>query len=398
MLIKNAKDRLLELKYSDDTVRKFNNVWDKFLEYAESKQIDEFSVELSETFLKETYDINIGVKLKRKNYVKARAMQILINYHLHKAINLRRKQKEYIYPDSFKSEVIAYLNYKYQNHVSISHLNSISYALKKFVSFLSQSGINNFSELDNEKIDAFIRTLADYAKATIRNILQTIRNFFSFLYQNKYLDHNFSFLIPHIKYSKNSSIPSVYSQEQIIRLLKSVDRKNPIGKRDHAILLMAAKLGLRTSEVKDLQLKNLNWETGQIKIFQAKTGQMQNVPILEDVGFAIIDYLKNGRPNVKNDNLFLKHVPPYDSLSKVGIYDIVQKYFQRANIKIPKGKKHGLHSLRHSLASQLLENNTPVPIISEVLGHLNSNTTGVYLKVDINKLRTCSLEVPDGIN
>lgn len=398
MLKENAKKRLLELKYADETVIKFDRVWKKFLEYAGTKQIDEYSIKLSETFLKETYDITVGEKLLPKNYTKTRSMQILTNFYLNKAISLRRKQKDYIFPDSFKSEVDAFMEYKSQNHLSISHLNSISYALKKFVSHLSQNGINNFSELDNEKIHTFIRTLADYAKATIRNILQIIRDFLSFLYQNKYLDHNLSFLVPHIKYSKNNSIPSVYSQEQIIRLLKSVDRKNPIGKRDYAILLIAAKLGLRTSEVKDLQLKDLNWETGQIKIIQAKTGQMQNAPILEDVGFAIIDYLKNGRPNVKNDNLFLKHVPPYDSLSKVGIYDIVQKYFQRANIKIPKGKKHGLHSLRHSLASQLLEKNTPIPVISEVLGHLNSNTTGVYLKVDIEKLRTCSLEVPDGIN
>jgi len=183
-----------------------------------------------------------------------------------------------------------------------------------------------------------------------------------------------------------------------MRLLKLVDRKNPIGKRDYAILLIAAKLGLRTSEVKDLQLKDLNWEANKIKIIQVKTARIQNLFILEDVGFVIIDYLKNGRPNVKNNNLFLKHVPLFYSLSKVGIYDIVQKYFQRANIKIPKGKKHGFHSLRHSLASQLLENNTPVPVMSEVLGHLNSNTTGVYLKVDIKKLCTCSLEVPDGIN
>lgn len=397
-LIESTKKRLLELKYSNDTIRRFSQVWGKFLEYAEKMQIDEYSVELSETFLKETYDINVGLKLHKKDYVKARAMQILTNFYLNKAISLRRKQKNYICPNSFKSEVDAFMEYKSQNQISVSRLNSISYALKKFVSHLSQNRINNFSELNNEKIHAFIRTLADYSKTTIRNILQIIREFLSFLYQNKYLDQNLSFSVPHIKYSKNNSIPSVYSQEEIIRLLKSVDRKNPIGKRDYAILLMAAKLGLRTSEVKDLKLKDLNWETSQIKIIQAKTGQMLNIPILEDVGFAIIDYLKNGRPNVKNNNLFLKHVPPYDSLSKVGIYDIVQKYFHRANIKIPKGKKHGLHSLRHSLASQLLEKNTPVPVISEILGHLNSNTTGVYLKVDIKKLRTCSLEVPDGIN
>jgi len=171
MLTENAKKRLLELKYSNDTVRKFGQVWGKFLKYAEQKQIDEYSVELSETFSKEIYDINVGVKLQRKNYVKARAMQILTNFHLHKAISLRRKQKEYICPDSFKTEVFAYINYKSQNEISDSRLNSISYALKKFVFHLSQNEIKKFSELNNVKIHTFICTLADYAKSTIRNIL-----------------------------------------------------------------------------------------------------------------------------------------------------------------------------------------------------------------------------------
>ncbi len=181
-------------------------------------------------------------------------------------------------------------------------------------------------------------------------------------------------------------------------MLKAVDRANPIGKRNYAILLLATKLGLRTGEVRNLKLKSLKWETNRIELIQEKTGQVLNLPILEGVGFALIDYLKNGRPGVISEFVFLKHVPPYDKLSAVGIYDIVIKYFRQSGITIPPGKKHGLHSLRHSLASHLLEKQTPIVVISEILGHLNSNTTGVYLKVDIKQLRTCSLEVPNAIN
>jgi integrase len=191
-----------------------------------------------------------------------------------------------------------------------------------------------------------------------------------------------------------SDIPSVYTEDEILRLLKAVDCANPIGKRDYAILLLAVKLGIRRGDLRNLKLENLKWETNRIELIQEKTGQVLNLPILEEIGAALIDYLKNGRPKVLSEYIFLKHVPTYEKLSPVGLNNIVNKYFRQAGIIIPKGKKHGLHALRHSLASHLLENQTPIVVISEILGHLNSHTTSVYLKIDLDQLRTCALEAP----
>jgi integrase/recombinase XerD len=115
--------------------------------------------------------------------------------------------------------------------------------------------------------------------------------------------------------------------------------------------------------------------------------------LLEDVGLAIIDYLKYARPECESTNVvFLRLIPPAGKLEAPTLHSIVTQHMRTAGIKIQDGKKHGPHALRHSLASALLEINTPLPVISEVLGHTNTESTSVYLKIDVNQLRTCALE------
>jgi integrase len=171
-----------------------------------------------------------------------------------------------------------------------------------------------------------------------------------------------------------------------------VDRSNPIGKRDYAIILLIARLGLRSGDVVNLKFENINWEENRISITQQKTGRPLTLPLLEDVGLAIIDYLKFGRPKCEYQNIFVIHKPPETPCTVGGMYTLVSNRISRAGLHKNK-KKRGPHALRHSLASRLLEENIPLPIISEILGHASSNTTATYLSIDINKLRQCALEV-----
>ena len=127
---------------------------------------------------------------------------------------------------------------------------------------------------------------------------------------------------------------------------------------------------------------------------QSKTRTNLNLPIPQDVGWAVIDYLKHGRPNVKIPNIFIRHLAPFLPFSEGShLNEIIRKYMRLAHIPISPKKKVGMHSLRHTLASLLLENNTPLPIISDILGHVDTNSTAIYLKVDIEKLRECSLDI-----
>jgi integrase len=176
-------------------------------------------------------------------------------------------------------------------------------------------------------------------------------------------------------------------------MLDVIDRGNPAGKRDYAMILLAARLGFRTMDIKHLKLDNLKWQSNRIEFMQSKTSRLQSLPLLPDVGWAIIDYLKNGRPKVDSPYVFLRHLAPLEPFSDDDrLHQIVVKYMRLAKIPISSQKKKGMHSLRHTLASRLLEAHTPLPVISDILGHLSTDSTAVYLKVDVAMLRECALD------
>jgi integrase len=176
-------------------------------------------------------------------------------------------------------------------------------------------------------------------------------------------------------------------------MLHSVDRGNPTGKRNYAILMLASKLGIRASDICNLAFENLKWETNTIEFIQKKTGKSAILPLLNDVGEAIIDYIKDGRPKSKTNYVFLRHLTPVGPMRPASLHIIVTEQLHIADIVIPDGKRHGTHSLRHSLAGALLDNNTPLPIITEILAHEDGDTTAAYLKIDLRHLRELSLEV-----
>lgn len=199
--------------------------------------------------------------------------------------------------------------------------------------------------------------------------------------------------MPTVKARKQNRIPSVWTKENVEKLIQAIDRGNPAGKRDYAIILLAARLGIRTIDIKRLKLTDLNWAESQIELQVSKTGAMAHLPLLPDVGWAIIEYLKNGRPKVASPYVFLRHLAPLEPFSDEDrLHQIIIKYMRIARIPISPNKKKGMHSLRHTLASRLLAEKTPLPIISDILGHASTESTAVYLKIDVQQLRQCALD------
>lgn len=182
-------------------------------------------------------------------------------------------------------------------------------------------------------------------------------------------------------------------------MLESIDRGNPTGKRDYAILLLVTKLGMRVGDIKSLALSDLNWQLKTIEIKQNKTKNAVTYPILYDIGWALIDYLKNARPISNSPFVFIRMNAPYEAFGEdANLHNIITKYTRLAGITIPRGKRHGLHSLRHTLASTLLEQGTPLPIISEVLGHFNSKSTMGYLQTTLKRLQSCAIDPEEVFN
>ena len=207
------------------------------------------------------------------------------------------------------------------------------------------------------------------------------------------MDKDISKSLPKARITRNSFIPYSWKNEDVKKLLEAVDRGDPKGKRDYAILLLVVRLGLRISDVRWLKLYNLNWSRKIISLAMQKTKQPLKLPLLDDIGWVIIDYLKNGRPETKCDSIFVRHRAPYDSFGENEyFYQELHRYMIKAGLEIPLDFHCGLHSLRSTLARNMLEAKVALPIISDTLGHQSINTTSIYLKIDLNSLKKCALD------
>lgn len=193
---------------------------------------------------------------------------------------------------------------------------------------------------------------------------------------------------------KQARIPSVWTKDELDTLIGAIDRGNPKGKRDYAIILLACVLGLRVTDIKNLTFDCFLWEEKKLIFTQSKTREIVTLPIPSEVGWAVIDYLKYGRPKVDSPVVFIRHLAPFRPFSEGDhLYQLIRDYMRIAHL--PTLKKHrGMHSLRHTAASRMLEHDTPLAVISDILGHTDTDSTAVYLKVDIHKLKECCLDTP----
>ncbi len=202
--------------------------------------------------------------------------------------------------------------------------------------------------------------------------------------------------VPAAKPARQARIPSVWDPAEVTKILQAVDRGNPCGKRDYAIILLITRLGLRGIDVKRLRFGDLDWPGNRLSVVQAKTGHRVQLPLLKDAGWAIIDYIRHGRPRSDCPQVFLRHTAPIGPFSDQDhLHQILVKHARTAHVPVGEKRRHGMHSLRHTLATRLMEDGTPVEQIADILGHQSVTSTGVYLKSSLGLLAKCALD-PDG--
>lgn len=307
----------------------------------------------------------------------------------------RHKKAEEAIQGGLKADIEAFMEYRKKLLRSETTQKQYRLDLLRFNIFLDEIGISDVSQITTNIILQYIQQrMTRFTQSTIRHTLTAIRQFLLFLYETGRIELNLSSVVPNCSAPPQQKVPSTYSKEEVERLLDAMDRADPKGKRDYAMILIAARLGLRSSDICQLKFSELDWKQDRILLKQTKTGTPLELPLLSDVGEAIIDYLKYGRPQSELPFVFLKHVPPYDGVTGAAFITAIKTGMQRAGIAHEEKRKHGPHALRHSLATILLEQNTPLPVITGILGHKNSETTKMYLAIDLTSLRKCALNVP----
>jgi site-specific recombinase XerD len=265
-----------------------------------------------------------------------------------------------------------------------------------FADFLGSKNITIFEQMQPADLSTFVTSLHHLAAKTVSRIVSDVRGFLKFLLLRGILPRDLSHVLPKIRVPRDATIPSVWDPELLVRLLNAVDRSSPKGKRDYAILLLACRLGLRLGDIRTLTLDNLKWEAGTIEITQSKTLAPLCLPLTEEVGESLIDYLKSGRPQTDQREVFLTLTPPFVPFSETNnLHGIVKHWKDLAGIRFRTKQRHGLHSLRHTLATKLLGEQTPFHVISEILGHATTASTLIYAKTDVEALRTAALNTEE---
>jgi len=228
---------------------------------------------------------------------------------------------------------------------------------------------------------------------TAQLMTTAFRSFFRFLFQKEELQTDLAASVPTVADWRLSTVPKFLTSEEIEHLLKACDRRMATGRRDYAILLLLARLGLRAGEVVALQLEDINWRAGGILI-RGKGLLHDRMPIPGDVGEALASYLRRDRPPCQTRRVFVCTKAPRRGFAGPStLTTIVRRALDRANLQ-PEFK--GAHLLRHSLATSMLRSGATMGEIGEVLRHRALNTTEIYAKVDFDGLRSLAHSWPIG--
>ncbi len=267
--------------------------------------------------------------------------------------------------------------------------------IRRFLHEVCPAGVGDLGRISQESVIRYIeRHARDWSAGSGKAMCWSLRAFLRYLHHKGLNPLALAGCVPSIRQWKLASLPTYLSTAQVQKVLHGCDRATAMGRRDYAILMMLAKLGLRADEVATLTLDDVDWRSGEMLV-RAKGRQRARMPIPPDVGAAIVAYLRDGRPKSSCRRLFLRSFAPHVGFaSGCAITMIAKTALDRAGIR---GYAHqGTHIFRHSLATELLRSGATLSEIGQLLRHESHDTTRIYAKVDVDALRTLSLPWPGG--
>lgn len=379
------------LSYNYVTIRHYRSRWHPVKEYMDRCNKEFINPEVCKNFLFELYNGRCHTDLTDNEKLIVKAVSVLCEFIETGTVQRRCKVRNLNGP--IGRAMREFLDWKRSRRLKPITIDKIESHLSSFNFWLSANEIFNVEAINYPHIIGFIKSLDPHKKALIHDSLLDLRGFFTYLYENKSITKNLAVFVPKDNYQKQAKLPSYYTEQEIQQLLTSVDRGTVVGKRDYAILVLAAHLGLRASDISRLQFKNLQWQQSKITITQFKTGKDVTLPLLPIVGNALLDYIQYGRPKSNEPYIFLFVISPFLPIHGSTIAGMINRRFTYAGLKSSE-RRNGGHALRHSLVKELLNNNESLPVISEVLGHKSTTSTRHYIRIDTESLRQCALEVP----
>jgi len=283
----------------------------------------------------------------------------------------------------FFPETGQYLDFCRQHQgLADNTLLQIELFCRRFDHFLHHHQIGDLHQLKVDHIDQFVRQQASRNILRIQRIQKILRGFFRYLFSHKRLDRDWAAALINPPQYRLARTPRALRPEQVLHLLNSVDCQQSGGKRDFAILLMAATLGVRSGEIAGLCLDDVHWRNQRVRFRQSKNQNLLHLPLSRPLVEALANYIQEERPpNSLYREVFLRFYPPRTPLRPAAVSGLIARRMQRA------GLQASAHQLRHAFANELLKTGIAYSTLQELLGHRHFNSTQIYTKIDLAQLR-----------
>ncbi|MDQ2847303.1 MAG: site-specific integrase [Actinomycetota bacterium] len=396
-LVSELDTEMVRLGYKPSTMLWYRGCWRRMERFFASRGVEEFSLGVAMAWVDQAcggfFDKERAGTLKTTDVYLFRVAAMLEDFAVRGAV-LRRYSRSVDMLTVDQADTVTRFQASLQAAgCAASTVRAYGTVAGEFLAFTGRRG--GLAGLDAGVIGAFVATLAGYQAKTVEHKLCAVRSLLRFAASDGLVEGAVLEAVPAAKSTRQARIPSVWAPADVTKILAAIDRGNPCGRRDYAIILLITRLGLRGIDVKRLDFADLDWPGNRLSLVQAKTGRRVQLPLLKDVGWAIIDYIQHGRPASDCPQVFLRHTAPIGAFSDQDhLHQILAKHARAAHVPVGEQRRHGMHSLRHTLATRLLEGGTPVEQIADILGHQSVASTGVYLKSSLGLLAQCALD-PD---
>lgn len=268
--------------------------------------------------------------------------------------------------------------------------------LRVFLRFLRfDGGPSPLRRLQRRQIEAFVRYAArTNNRFSLQQVVATVRAFLQWRHAQGWLVRPLHRQIDTPRVYRGERLPRALAWDQVQTLLRSIDRSEGCGRRDFALLYLAAAYGLRSGELVGLRLDDIDWPGRTLRIPQTKTRQSLILPLTDEAANVLIGYLRQGRPQSSHRQLFLRTRAPRSPLQPTAVRQVMAHRLQQSGLKLPPC---GTHVLRHSFAMRLLQRGVPLKAIGDALGHRDMESTSVYIRLDVEALREVALPVPAAV-
>jgi len=379
--------RLLELRYANDVTRQHLHEWLRF-----SRYLDERGLFLPATG-SDTVQEYLAQRTSKTSASRSRVLRASVRIFLEtdeRGQFRRRVGSPPLTPAWFAPILTPYLLFVH-THRGLATKTARKYIqqLSAFAQYLEAASITELDRITPQHIREFYENAENDGPR--RSYGSTLRVFFRWAAVQGWLSGALRDAIPRPRQYRYVSLPDVLDQGAVDCILAAVDRTTPLGRRDYAVLVLAARYGLRPCDIRKLTLDEIDWRQDRIDLRQLKTGRPLALPLLPDVANALSAYLLDGRPVSTSRIVFLRHCAPFEPFAaENNLAAIMRKALRRVGLADRPGRR-GLYLFRHTLATQLLAAGNPLKAIADVLGHASTQTTYGYTRVEVDGLRTVAI-------